>query len=159
MANLRDDALGIEGLPLRLLITALVMGMAVPAVLAAWANVEKVEVENSVQSEMDYLMIRMQQVHRSGPGNSLTVDIDLDSGILTSLEYVLIGDSLESPLKSTIRWKLGGEQERTILINGGIAACGKDGKAFRLEEGHSSLYLEVKKEESGLVFVEVSVRD
>ncbi len=141
------------------MIAALVMGITVPAVLAAWANVEKVQVENSVQSEMDYLIIRMQQVHRAGPGNSLTVDVDIDSGMFTSVEYVLIGDDLDSPFKSTIRWKLSGEQERVVPMEGDIVACGKDGVAFRLGEGHSSLYLEVKKEERGLVFVEISVQD
>lgn len=159
LRNLARDKKAIEGLPLKLLITAIVMGISIPAVLAMWSNVEKVQVESSIQSEVNYLMLRIQQVHRSGPGNAITVEIHLDSGMFAQIEYVLVGDELEDPFKGTIRWKLSGDSERVILIEDGIPVCGKDGKAFRLAEGHSSLYLEVKKEESGLVFVEVSVRD
>lgn len=159
LKNLADDKKAIEGLPLKLLITAIVMGIAIPAVLAMWSNVEKVQVENSVRSEMNYLVLRIQQVHRSGPGNAVIVEIDLDSGVFTRIDHVLVGDSLSSPLKGTIRWKLGGGQENIIPIEDGIPVCGKNDEALKLAEGHSSLYLEVKKEESGLVFVEISVRD
>ncbi|MCK4443036.1 MAG: hypothetical protein KAW09_00730 [Thermoplasmata archaeon] len=159
MRNLTLDRNGIEGLPLKLLITAVVMGISIPAVLAAWSNVEKVQTENSLRSEINYLILRIRQVHRAGPGNSVTVDVNLDSGMFTSIEHVLVGDGLQSQWRSTIRWKLGGESEQVIPIDDGIPVVGNDGKAFRLTEGHSSLYLEVKKEESGLVFVEISVQD
>ena len=159
MKRLEEDENGIEGLPLKLLITAIVMGISLPAILATWSNVEKVQVENSLQSEMNYLILRIQQVHRAGPGNSIGVDVNLDSGMFTSVDYVLVGDGLDSPFKSTIRWKLSGDSERVIPIKDGVPVCGKDGKAFRLAEGHSSLYLEVKREENGLVFVEISVQD
>lgn len=159
MKNLRADEKGLEGLPLKLLITAIVMGISIPAILATWSNVEKVQVENSLRSEMNYLILRIHQVHRAGPGTSISLDVNLDSGMFTSIDYVLVGDSQGSPLKGTIRWKLGGEQEKVIPIKDGIPVCGKDGKAFRLTEGHSSLYLETKKEESGLVFVEIFVQD
>jgi hypothetical protein len=155
----RIDDKGLEGLPLKLLITAIVMGISIPAILATWSNVEKVQVENSLQSEMNYLVLRIQQVYRAGLGNSISLDINLDSGMFTSIDHFLVGDDLESPLKGTIRWKLSGDSERVTLINDGIPVCGIDGKAFRLVEGQSSLYLEVKKEESGLVFVEISVQD
>ncbi len=157
--NLRDDEKAVEGLPLKLLITAIVMGIVIPSIFAAWSNVEKVQVESSLRSELNFLILRIQQVHRSGPGNAVTVEIYLDSGMFTRIDHVLIGDSLTSPLKGTIRWKFSGGQENTIPIGDGIPVCGSDGKAFRLVEGHSSLYLEVKKEESGLVFVEISARD
>jgi hypothetical protein len=153
------DEKAIEGMPLKLLIVALVMGITVPSILAMWANVERVQTENHLMSEMDYLQIRINQVYRSGPGNIITVELDLKTGLMTSVEYVLIGGELGTPWKSTIRWKLAGEAENMVPIDGGIPVCSESGEAFELYEGHSSLYLEVKKKEDGLVYVEISVVD
>ncbi len=159
MRNLPGDERGIEGLPLKLLILAIVMGISVPSILAMWSNVERVQIENHLESEMDYLIIRIQQVYRSGPGNAMSVEVNLKSGLMTSIEYVRLGDNLSSEMRSTIRWKLSGEAENTLLIEGQIPVCGRSTDAFELNEGHSSLYLEVKKKEEGLVYVEISSQD
>lgn len=159
MRDLAGDESGIEGLPLKLLILAIVMGISVPSILAMWSNVERVQIENRLESEMDYLIIRIQQVHRSGPGNAMSVEVNLKSGLMTSIEYVRVGDNLGSQTRSTIRWKLYGEAENTLLIEDQIPVCGRNTDAFELNEGHSSLYLEVKKKESGLVYVEISSQD
>lgn len=150
-----EDA--IEGMPLKLLIVALVMGITIPSVLAMWANVEKVQTENRLMSEMDYLSIRIGQVYRSGPGNIIAVDFELKSGLMTSIDYVLVGGELDTPWRSTIRWKMAGEGENMIPIDDGIPVCSEGGQAFELSEGHSYLYLEGKKKEDGLLFVEISV--
>jgi hypothetical protein len=151
--------MALEGMPLKLLIVALVMGITLPSVLAMWANVEKVQTGNHILSEMDYLNIRINQVYRSGPGNTITVEVDLKSGVFTSVDYVMIGGRLDTHWKSTIRWKLAGEGENVIPIDGGIPVCGENGGTYELNEGHSSLYLKAKKKEDGLVFVEISVAD
>jgi hypothetical protein len=147
----------IEGMPLKLLIVALVMGITIPSVLAMWANVERVQTENHLMAEMDYLNIRIGQVYRGGPGNIITVDLELESGLMTSIDYVLVGGELDTPWRSTIRWKLAGEGENMVPIDDGIPVCGESGQAFELSEGHSYLYLEGKKKEDGLLFVEISV--
>jgi len=159
LRDLAEDERGIEGLPLKLLILAIVMGISVPSILAMWSNVERVQIENRLESEMDYLIIRIQQVHRSGLGNAMSVEVNLKSGLMTSIEYVRVGDNLSSQTRSTIRWKLSGEAENTLLIEDQIPVCGRNTDAFELNEGHSSLYLEVKKKESGLVYVEISSQD
>jgi hypothetical protein len=151
--------MALEGMPLKLLIVALVMGITLPSVLAMWANVEKVQTGNHLQSEMDYLNIRINQVYRSGPGNTILVELNLKSGVFTSIDYVMIGGRLDTHWKSTIRWKLVGEGENVIPIDGGVPVCGENGESFELDEGHSSLYLKVKKKEEGLLFVEISVAD
>jgi hypothetical protein len=156
---LSSDEKAIEGMPLKLLIVALVMGITIPSILAMWANVEKVQTENHLMSEMDYLKIRISQVYMSGLGNAITVELHLKSGLMTSIEYVLVGGGLETHWKSTIRWKLAGEEENLVLLDNGIPVCGGNGEAFELHEGHSSLYLKVKKKEDGLVYVEISAQD
>ena len=156
MSKLGRDEKALEGMPLKLLIVALVMGITLPSILAMWANVEKVQIGNHLLSEMDYLNIRINQVYRSGPGNTIIVELDLKSGIFTSIDYVLLGGGLDTHWKGTIRWKLAGEGENVIPIDGGVPVCGQSGEAFELNDGHSSLYLEVKKKEDGLVFVEIS---
>jgi hypothetical protein len=105
---------------------------------------------------MDYLNIRINQVYRSGQGNTIVVQLDFKSGLFTSIDHVLVGGRLDTHWKSTIRWKLAGEPENVIPIEGEVPVCGGNGEAFELNEGHSSLYLKVKKKEEGLVFVEIS---
>jgi hypothetical protein len=149
----------VEGLPLRLIIVAIVMGISIPSVLALWSNVEKQQTENAVRAELNYLMLRIGQVHRSGPGNAISVELNLRSGMMSSIEYVLVGDDLDSPWRSAIRWKLNGQGEELIAIENDVPVCSNSGVAFQLSEGHNLLYLETKKKENGLVFVEISALD
>lgn len=159
MRDLVIDNKGVEGLPLKLLIVAIIMGISIPAVLASWHNAERQHTENSLRSELNYLIVRIVQVYQAGPGNAVSVELNLESGVLSSIEYVLVGDNLESPWRSAIRWKLSGQAEDIFAIDDGIPVCSTDGGALRLSPGWHSVYLEVKKEESGLLFVEISVLD
>ncbi|UCD92270.1 MAG: hypothetical protein JSV43_08660 [Methanobacteriota archaeon] len=159
MRDLSIDSKGLEGLPFRLLIVAVIMGISIPAVLASWSNAERQHLENSLNSELNYLTVRIVQVYQAGPGNVVTVDVNLESGTFTEIEYVLVGDNLESAWRTAIRWKLSGQGENVIAIEDGIPVCSNNGDALHLSPGWHSIYLETKKEESGLVFVEISVLD
>lgn len=153
------DQRGVEGLPLKLLIVAIVMGISIPAVLASWSNAERQHTENSLRSELNYLETRIVQVYQAGLGNAISVKLHIESGMLASIEYVLVGDGLDSPWRSAIRWKLSGQAESLVAIEDDIPVCSEDGNALRMSPGWHYLYLEAKKEESGLLYVEISVTD
>lgn len=159
MRYLTGDSKGIEGLPLKILIVALVLGISIPSVLAIWTNAEVQRIENSLRSELDYLNLRIVQIYRSGPGNAISFKLEIDSGMVSSIEYVLVGDNLDGPLRSTLRWKISGRSEAIIAIEDDVPVCSKEGGAFPLSEGYHTIYLVAKKREDGLVFVEISTLD
>ena len=101
--RLRGDAAGIEGLPLQLMIVAVVAGLTAPGVYAG-----------------------------------------LD-GLFTSIEYVAIGDRPGGPLANVVRYRIGGQGERVVLVDRpAVALVGPDNRTLALGAGLYAIHLEVR---------------
>ncbi len=140
---LRGDAAGIEGLPLQLLIVAVVAGITAPVVYAGLATYDRGQVESRVRGEILRLTRAAQQYLIAG-GGAETLGLDLEGGTFTSVLYVTVGDVVGGPFASTVRYRLSGDAEETILVDGpSVPMAGPDGKALSLVAGLYRVHLEV----------------
>ncbi len=141
--SLRGDRRGIEGLPLQLLIVAVVAGITAPVVYAGLATYDRGQVESRVRGEVLRLTRAAQQYLIAG-GGAETLSLDLRGGTFTSVLYVTIGDAVGGPLASTVRYRLSGDTEETILVEKPtVPMAGPDDKPLSLLAGVYDLHLEV----------------
>ena len=89
--GLREDAAGIEGLPLQLLIVVVILGITVPVVYAGLDAYDHGQVRIRVEGEVLRLTRAAQQYAVAG-GGAETLEVDLRGGTFASLMYVWIGD-------------------------------------------------------------------
>lgn len=139
------DRRGIEGLPLQLLIVAVVAGITAPAVYAGLDVYDRGQVESRVRGELLRLTGAAQQYRIAG-GGSETLDLDLRGGYFTAMERVAIGDRAGSPLQSTVRYRIGGDDRTIVVERPSVPMAGPDGEALALMAGRVSIRLEVREE-------------
>ncbi len=136
------DRRGVEGLPLQLLIVAIVAGITAPAVYAGLDAYDRGQVESRVRAEL-LRLTRAAQQYRIAGGGSETLDLDLRGGFFTAMEYAMIGDRAGSPLQSTVRYRVGGDERTIVVERPSVPMAGPDGEALSLTAGTASIRLEV----------------
>lgn len=160
------DEEGVEGIPLKLIIVVVILAITIPMIWKGLESYDRSQTENNLRSEIDFLSMHIKQVYLNGLGNAQDVEVDFNDGMMTKIERVEIGDSVQG-LWSSIRYKLSHKSLEYLLIknpnipmgnvsNGevGPLSCGpgrytihlecKDGFDFD-DDGTSDLYVEVSK--------------
>jgi len=141
--SMRSDGAGIEGLPLQLLIVAIVMGITVPVVYAGLDAYDHGQVQRRIEGELLRLTHAAQQYSIAG-GGAETLALDLRGGSFTSLEYVWIGDTPGGPFANVVRYRISGEGERAIVVDRPtVSMSGPDGTTLVLGAGTIEIHLEV----------------
>lgn len=120
------DAEGVEGLPLRLLVAAIVAGLTIPTVVAGLTAYEAQQVELRTVQELDAVVRVAQQLYMSGDG-AQDVRVDLAGGVTVRVEYAAIGDAPGGPLAPSVRFKLSGQPEVFLLADPPVPMAGEDG--------------------------------
>lgn len=110
------DPRGVEGFPLKLMITAVVLAITVPMMFGALRTYDRARVEQDLQAEIDEFVSTAQLVYLSGPGNSAVVEFGAPKGAFTALDYVRFGDAPGGQMASVIRYKIGGSTETLTVI-------------------------------------------
>ncbi len=139
------DRRGIEGLPLQILIVAVVAGITAPAVYAGLDSYDRGQLESRVRGELLRLTGAAQQYRIAG-GGSETLDLDLSGGYFTAMEGVEIGDRAGGPLQSTVRYSIGGDERTIVVERPSVPMAGPDGGALALTAGRVSVRLEVHED-------------
>ncbi len=139
------DRQGMEGVPLQLLIVAIVAGITAPAVYAGLDAYDRGQVESRVRGEL-LRLTRAAQQYRIAGGGSETLTLDLRSGTFTAMEEVAIGDRAGSPLASTVRYRVGGDEGTIVVERPSVPMAGPDGGPLVLTAGTVALRLEVCEE-------------
>jgi len=140
---LHRDAAGIEGMPLQLLIVAIVAGITVPVVYAGLDAYDRGQVETRVRGEAFRLMRVAQQYSVAG-GGAETLQVDLRGGAFVPLLYLRIGDHGGGPYANVVRYRIGGEDERFVLAeHPTVLMAGTDGETLALGPGTYAIHLEV----------------
>ncbi len=141
--GLRADPSGIEGLPLQLLIVAIVLGITVPVVYAGLDAYDRGQVRTRVEGELLRLTHAAQQYAVAG-GGAETLALDLRGGTFTTMEYAWIGDRPGGPFANVVRYRISGEGERAIVIERPtVSMSGPDGTTLVLGAGTVEIHLEV----------------
>ena len=112
MGILQNSHASVEGLPLQLIITAIVLAITIPLMFGALQSYDKSKVENEIQSEINEFISAVQMVYVSGPGNRAIVEFNAPDGAFTPIDYVKFGDepggnysSVAEPRKCQLSWK------------------------------------------------------
>ena len=78
--RLRKDRRGIMSLPIKLMVTALVITISLPLITNVMADSERGMANAEMEQEVGKFMKAAELAHRSGNGSSRTVSIDLPAG-------------------------------------------------------------------------------
>ncbi len=151
------DRRGLEGLPLQLLIILVILGISLPVIFATWMNVDAASTEGRVQAEVERLAAEVEQAYAYGPGTGLRVNrVDFSSGTFSPVEYVRIGDDPAKSAAALIRFKLGAQAERTVIIPREVPVTSPGGVTFTVGPGVYDFLLETVRGPGGQIYVVIS---
>ncbi|HIH76549.1 MAG TPA: cupin domain-containing protein [Methanomassiliicoccales archaeon] len=129
---MRRDQRGIEGLPLRLMLVALLISLALPTMISVMHETTSNVAEQKAAEMAEEIAATLEEMSSGGPGNVRTVKVpdDLPAGIAFS-----IGGENGSVDYSRIKWDAGGREGSRYLT--GVIAITEDGKPMVISAGDS----------------------
>ncbi len=92
MMSLRHDRSGLESLPLRLMIVAVVASLSVIPASETLDNLQARDFARRAGLQLDLIIGTAQAVGIEGPGSARTLDIDLDGGTRVRFASLSLGD-------------------------------------------------------------------
>ncbi|MBI5000757.1 MAG: hypothetical protein HZB92_04425 [Euryarchaeota archaeon] len=139
----RWDGRGLEGLPLQLLIVAVILGISLPIAYAGFDNYDKSRVDSAARTEASRAMSLAALLYAGGPGNSDTLTIDIPNGVLGHVEYFAIGGALGTLDASSVRYRMvGGAEQRMTSGNTFVQITTPTGTALYLSAGKHQVQME-----------------
>jgi len=126
-----------------LLIVVIVAGITAPVVYAGLDAYDHGQVDTRVRGEVLRLTRAAQQYAVAG-GGAETLTLDLRGGLFVSVLYVHVGDRPGGPLANVVRYRIGGEDERVVLVERPtVFLAGPDNRTLVLGAGLYAIHLEV----------------
>ena len=130
------DDNGIEGLPLTLIIVMIVLAITVPLVFGSLRAYDRSRIETSLISEIDDFISLVQLVYTSGPGNSVVVDFNVQTGSFVGIDSVTFGDAAGGDMASVIRYIVDDRPEQLIILkNPNVPMMSLDNESFQIPSG------------------------
>jgi hypothetical protein len=99
--KLRADTGGLESLPLRLMIVAVVASLSIIPAAEALNNMRNKDFINRAELQLETVVSTAQLLAVAGPGGARTVSIDFSSDGSLAFESICIGDG-QGPNKSAV---------------------------------------------------------
>ena len=87
----RADCRGLESLPLKLMIVAVVATLSIIPASEALDNLRNKDFLNRVELQLDMIMSTAQSLAIGGPGGSRTIELDFTSSGSVAFEHLAIG--------------------------------------------------------------------
>lgn len=148
MPRILTDREGVEGIPLKLIIVVVIMAITIPATWKGLEMYDRSQTENNLRTEIEFLTTHIKQVYLNGIGNAQDVDVDFRDGMMTSIDWIKIGDSVEG-VWSSIKYKLSHKSTDFILIKNpnipmGNLSSGEIGP-LKLGAGVHTIHLECRE--------------
>jgi hypothetical protein len=139
---------GVEGIPLKLIIVMVIMAITIPASFKGLESYDRIQTENNLRMEIDFLSSNIKQVYLNGLGNAQDVNVDFKDGMMTSVTEIKIGDAVDG-IWSTIRYKLSHKSTEIVLIKNPNIPIGYVNQGeiapLSLGEGRHTIHLECKE--------------
>lgn len=92
MLNLRCDCTGLESLPLKLMIVAVVASLSIIPASEALDGLRVRDFAKRAELQLDLIIGTAQVVGIEGPGSARTIDFDLSGGEKMRFESITMGD-------------------------------------------------------------------
>lgn len=134
---LRDDRAAVIDVPMKMLVSVVIVSMATMVLYPALQSYQESEMENRLGLSMAELEAAVLAVHRH-PGSSRTVLVDVPSSGGIRLDSLTIGGDLTDPPSQvgTLRWSLSTGAHGTHLVStaaGPVPMADADGSALVID--------------------------
>jgi len=140
--SIRLDGNALLGMPYRLLIALVSIAIVVPTVMSGWSSVDYVQTDQRVRTEIARVLAAAQRYLQAGSGGE-RMDIVLEGGTFTRVQYVVFGDLTGQAYSRFVRYKLSGGDEQLVTARNPSVPIGMpDGGGLRLDEGKYSIHIE-----------------
>ena len=139
-------------LPFRLLVSAVVVGLTVPTIVAGLSAYEAAHVSRTAELAIDAIVRVAQRLYLAG-GGAEDVVVDLGGGVTAKVEYARVGDAPGGPLAPSAAYKVSGQPEVFLLADPPVPMAGVGGP---LHLGPSRSVVRVSYEGAGPVALAVS---
>ena len=113
-------------LPLRLLVSSVVVGLTLPAVVSGFSALEYAQLSVRVTEGLDAIVHAAQDFYLAG-GGAQTVRVDFGGAVTVHVEYITIGDARGGPWSATVSYKLTGLSPVFLLSDPPIPMTSGDG--------------------------------
>ena len=148
MPQFSMDERGVEGIPLKLIIVMVILAITIPVTWKGLESYDRSQTENNLRSEIEFLSTHIKQIYLNGIGNAQDVEVDFKDGMMTKIEWVKLGDSIEG-IWSAIRYKLSHKSDDLFLIKNpnipvGNVSQGEIGP-LSLGAGRQTIHLECRE--------------
>jgi len=151
MNQLNIDTRAVEGLPLQLIITAIVLAITILMMFGALKTYDKSKVEQEINTEIDDFASAVQLIYSSGPGNSMVLEFRAVKGTFTGLDYIRFGDEPGSNYSSVIRYRISGMQEVPRVIKSpNVPMMSLENLTFEIMPGNYQIIAECITSQSDL---------
>lgn len=155
-----NDA-GIEGLPLQLTVSMLVLAIALPIAWSWFDSYSLAQMEEDVTIEVDAILAAARQVYFHGAGNKRLLEVELHGSFGHSLEYVKVGDELPNGAhRCMVSYEITGRPARSFLMEPNIPLTTPQNECLVLGTGRTPLLLECVEGEfdgESVLYVEISL--
>lgn len=129
---MRNDKRGIEGLPLRLMLVALLISLTLPTMLSFMHETTSSIAEEKAAEVADKIAATVEEMSLGGPGNVRTVTVPND--LLAGIELSLGGENGTADC-SRIRWSAEGRKGSRYMD--GVIVVTESGKPLTISAGDS----------------------
>jgi len=141
----------VEGMPLQLIIVAVVLAITIPLMFGALRTYDKSKVEQELNSEIDNFIGMAKLAYTSGPGNSAIVEFRAAKGTFTSIDYVRFGAEPDNNFSSVIQYKLNNRPEVLIVVESpNVPMMSLDNSTFEIQPGEYKIMIECRSSQSDL---------
>jgi hypothetical protein len=134
MMNLRHDRSGLESLPLKLMIVAVVASLSIIPASEALDSLRVRDFARKTELQLDLIIGTAQVVGIEGPGSVRTLDLDLDGGTRRRFASLSIGDHRGGANMSSVvlRFVGGGSTVRSAF-DPPVWMTGPDGESLVID--------------------------
>lgn len=129
---MRNDRRGIEGLPLRLMLVALLISLTLPTMLSFMHATTASIAEDKAAQIAEEIATIIEEMSSGGPGNVRTVKVPND--LVSSIE-ISIGGENGTVDCWRIRWNVEGREGSRYLA--GVSVITENGKPLTISAGDS----------------------
>ncbi len=145
---MKKDRRAIEGMPLKLLLTSLLISLTLPTVLGALQGYERAMKIEELKGEVQKIRSAALSAYLAGPGNVRTVPIDLD-GIGKGQGSIRLGGRPGTSDSTSIRYFLeGSEMGSVFMLEPAVSIVPIEGDSLRIDCSSGDLRLECISEGS-----------
>ena len=155
-SSLYRDERGELELPMKLIISAIVLAIILPAVFGALYVYQKNQMELDMEMQVDAIVDKIHMAHRRGNNSSVTLEVDLPGKLMSGWSYVKLGDNIEpigpdnpgGEFSKRIRYKVKGQSVSTENVDCLLTNDARNGPLVLEERAHFKLkftHLDINK--------------